>query len=82
MDGTNTTRDRRDIIRNRVAQEDGYNLLWIESAAESNTENKLTPSEEEELKHSPDFIDKKDYEKRLAYYEVISYLYLRANILL
>lgn len=44
-------------------------MLWIESAAERNTDNKLTPSEEEELKHSPDFIDKTDYEKRLKYYE-------------
>lgn len=28
LDGTNTTKDRRDIIRERVAKEDGYDILW------------------------------------------------------
>ncbi len=31
IDGTNTTKDRRQMIRDRVAQEDGYDILWIES---------------------------------------------------
>jgi len=30
LDGTNTTRERRQLIRDRVAREDGYDILWIE----------------------------------------------------
>ena len=34
LDGTNSSRDRRDLIRARVNQEDGYELFWIESACD------------------------------------------------
>lgn len=60
LDGTNTTRDRRQMIRDRVSKEDGYDILWIESTGESND---LTERQLEELRNSPDFLDKADYEK-------------------
>lgn len=34
LDGTNFTRRRRQMIRNRVAQADGFEILWIESICE------------------------------------------------
>lgn len=66
LDGTNTTQDRRQLIRDRVAQENGYDVLWIESV--SSTED-VTEAQLEELKHSPDFLDKSDYARRLAHYK-------------
>ena len=53
IDGTNTTRDRRQLIRDRISKEIGYEVLWIESiyktiddnAEPSNNSNdKTTPS--------------------------------------
>lgn len=35
IDGTNTTKDRRQMIRDRVKQEDGYDILWIESIVDN-----------------------------------------------
>jgi broad specificity phosphatase PhoE/predicted kinase len=67
LDGTNVTRDRRDMIRQRVAKEDGYDILWIESVCENL--NTISDLQVEELKNSPDFIDKVDYERRLAHYQ-------------
>jgi len=67
LDGTNITRDRRDIIRQRVSKEDGYDILWIESVCENL--NTISDVQAEELKNSPDFIDKADYERRLAHYQ-------------
>lgn len=66
VDGTNTTRDKRDLIRERVAKEKGYDILWIESLWES---EEMTERQLEELRDSPDFLDRGDYEKRLAYYK-------------
>jgi len=66
LDGTNITRDRRDLIRQRVSKEDGYDILWIESVVENL--NTIPSLQLEELKNSPDFIDAVDYEKRLAHY--------------
>lgn len=34
LDGTNFTRQRRQLIRDRAAQEDGFEILWIESICE------------------------------------------------
>ena len=67
LDGTNVTRDRRDMIRQRVAKEDGYDILWIESVCANL--NTISEVQVEELKNSPDFIDKVDYERRLAHYQ-------------
>jgi 6-phosphofructo-2-kinase/fructose-2,6-biphosphatase 2 len=62
LDGTNTTFDRRQMIRDRVAKENGYDILWIESIASN---DKITSAQLEELKHSPDF----DYTRRLELYQ-------------
>lgn len=67
LDGTNTTRDRRDLIRQRVAKEEGYDILWIESLDESGDD--ITDKQLEELRNSPDFLDKVDYERRMNYYK-------------
>eukprot|EP01035_Chromulina_nebulosa_P019744 gene19744-25676_t len=67
FDGTNTTRDRRQLIRDRVAREDGYDILWIESINDKTDD--IEEKQFEELKNSPDFIDKEDYSKRLAHYK-------------
>ena len=67
IDGTNTTTERRDIIRQRVSKEDGYDILWVESVCDE-LGTTLTDLQIEELKNSPDFIDKADYEKKLAHY--------------
>lgn len=34
LDGTNFSRHRRQLIRDRVAQADGFEILWIESICE------------------------------------------------
>jgi len=65
LDGTNTTRERRNLIKERVAREDGYDILWIES---SWSDVALSDDQFEDLKNSPDFIDKLDYERRLEHY--------------
>ncbi len=31
IDGANTSKYRRDLIRERVSQEDGFDILWIEN---------------------------------------------------
>ena len=116
IDGTNTTRDRRKIITDKIAAHSAdYDILWIEilqspsngsagasspagdtgncdasllegSASDTTFRVPATPSTSgagvtdgivhqplsskqlEELAHSPDFLDKEDYEKRMAYY--------------
>lgn len=35
IDGTNYCRSRRDLIRERVSQEEGFEILWIESVISS-----------------------------------------------
>ena len=66
LDGTNTTFDRRKLIRDRVAKENGYDILWIESIASSEI---VTAAQLEELKHSPDFLDEADYLRKLELYK-------------
>lgn len=68
LDGTNTTRERRQLIRDRVAKEDGYDILWIESVSDIEIVE-LTDKQVDELKSSPDFIDRDDYEKRMLHYK-------------
>lgn len=69
IDGTNVTKDRRKMIRHRVAQEDGYEILWIESINNLSSASELPEYVFDELKNSPDFIDKEDYERRLEHYK-------------
>jgi hypothetical protein len=64
LDGTNTTKDRRDMIQNRVKQENGFNVLWIETICDA---DHALPFEQ--LQSSLDFIDKDDYLKRMQYYQ-------------
>lgn len=56
LDGTNITRDRRKIISDKIASLRGYDILWIEST--SNREEEVSEQQFEELKNSPDFLDK------------------------
>lgn len=67
MDGTNYTKERRNIIRDRVSKEPGYEILWIESLVTQDVE--VTEQQFEDLKNSPDFVDKEDYLKRLQLYK-------------
>lgn len=54
------------MIRDRIGKEDGYDILWIESICD---DCEISDTQWEELKNSPDFIDKADYEKRMAHYK-------------
>lgn len=67
MDGTNYTKDRRDLIRDRVSKEPGYEVLWIESIITQDGE--VSEEQFDALKNSPDFIDKEDYLRRLELYK-------------
>ena len=59
LDGTNITRDRRKIISEKISSLRGYDILWIEST--SNKEEEVSEKQFEELKNSPDFLDKVHY---------------------
>ena len=58
LDGTNITRDRRKIISDRIAslKDKGYDILWIESSGVVG--DGVSEEQFEELKNSPDFLDK------------------------
>lgn len=64
LDGTNTTKDRRELIRDRVALENGYDILWIESICDT---DHVRPFDE--MSSSADFINQEDYLKRMEYYQ-------------
>jgi broad specificity phosphatase PhoE len=70
VDGTNSSLDRRDLIRERVKKEDGYELFWIESACEFYTSSNEGVREDfcRNLKKSPDFVSLSDFEKRVLHY--------------
>ena len=67
LDGTNTTRERRNTIRQRLAREDNYEILWIESKR-AVEEDSLGSGKLSSLKESPDFLNASDYERRCAHY--------------
>eukprot|EP00596_Hydrurales_sp_CCMP1899_P002263 CAMPEP_0119034028 /NCGR_PEP_ID=MMETSP1177-20130426/1086_1 /TAXON_ID=2985 /ORGANISM="Ochromonas sp, Strain CCMP1899" /LENGTH=503 /DNA_ID=CAMNT_0006991219 /DNA_START=82 /DNA_END=1593 /DNA_ORIENTATION=+ len=67
LDGTNVTRDRRKIISDKIAALDGYDILWVESSTMKESDD-ITEQEFEELKQSPDFLDRDDYVKKMALY--------------
>lgn len=67
LDGTNISKDRRQIITDKINSLEGYDILWIESLR-SREDSDITAQEFEELKHSPDFLDKDDYVRRMSLY--------------
>ena len=56
LDGTNITRDRRKIISDKISSLKGYDILWIESSSVRGED--VSEQQFEELKNSPDFLDK------------------------
>lgn len=69
IDGTNTTLDRREIIRQRVSKEDGFAILWIENSFGPNeiiTKQLINSSD---IKNSPDYQNIEDFEKRINLYK-------------
>ena len=67
LDGSNSTRDRRDMIRERLSKENGYHIFWIESTTTSYLEGD-DEARGNALKRSPDFLNSVDYQKRIDYY--------------
>ena len=66
IDGTNTTVERRQLLRKHLAKDGAVDTLWIESIYAEGVH--LSTRQWDELRHSPDFLDKKDYSKRLDFY--------------
>ncbi|CAM9681570.1 unnamed protein product [Chrysoparadoxa australica] len=67
LDGTNFNRERRDLIAKRVAQEDGYEIMWLESLCKDET---ITKRRIAQLKESsPDFLDEEDFLARVEHYK-------------
>jgi 6-phosphofructo-2-kinase len=58
LDGTNISRDRRKIISDKISafKDKGYDILWIESSSVRGDD--VSEQQFEELKNSPDFLDK------------------------
>ena len=60
LDGTNITRDRRKIINDKISsmrdKDKRYDILWIESS--SVRAEDVSDQQFDELKNSPDFLDK------------------------
>jgi predicted kinase len=69
LDGTNFTKERRQLIRDRVAREDGHEILWVESSTDD------VSIIDKHLKHlqdsSPDFLSAEDFEARVAHYREV-----------
>ena len=67
IDGTNISKDRRKIITDRINALDGFDILWIESL-KIREDQDITEHEFDELKQSPDFLDREDYVRKMALY--------------
>ena len=65
IDGTHTTRDRRNLIREELSVKRGLDILWIESICDNET---IIGRHSDELCESPDYIDRFDFAKRIQYY--------------
>jgi len=68
LDGTNFNRYRRDLIRERVSKEDGYEVMWVETVA---TDDELVARRIDAMKlhgGSPDFIEESDFLQRVKMY--------------
>jgi len=68
LDGTNTTRERRNIIRQRLARENNYEVLWIESKRGEEELEATLETTLGTLKESPDFLNASDYQRRCSHY--------------
>lgn len=67
LDGTNFTQERRELIKKRVAQEDGYEVMWIETLSEDET---IMAQHMQQLQDSsPDFLNKEDFNSRVEHYK-------------
>ena len=65
IDGTHTTRDRRNLIREEIQTKRGLDILWIESICEDEA---IIERHSDELCESPDYIDRIDFQRRIQYY--------------
>lgn len=65
IDGTHTNRDRRDLIREEIAKKRGLEILWIESICDDKA---IIERHSDELRDSPDYIDRFDFDRRIAFY--------------
>ena len=67
LDGTNVTEARRNLIRERLGREDGYEILWIESICE---DPQVIAHNVAQLRDaSPDYVADHDFERRIAFYK-------------
>ncbi|CAM9132046.1 unnamed protein product [Phaeothamnion confervicola] len=67
LDGTNFTRRRRRLIKDRVAREDGFEVMWIESICEDEAVVSLHMAQLRDS--SPDFVHEDDFRQRTAFYQ-------------
>ena len=74
FDATNTTRDRRRLLYQRIVVEKGYKLFFVESIC---NDDSIIESNIKELKTaSPDYTNiaedyvMEDFKKRIAHYQV------------
>ncbi len=68
LDSTSITKKRRNLIRNRVAQEhSNHTILWIESTTDD--EDILRTSLQHLNNTSPDFLCEEHFSRRVAYYK-------------
>ena len=68
IDGTNISKERRKVISDTISSLNGHSLLWIESAKSRSNESEISDSKFDELRQSPDFLDKDDYSKKLQHF--------------
>mmetsp|Transcript_7457 Transcript_7457/g.21717 ORF Transcript_7457/g.21717 Transcript_7457/m.21717 type:complete len:462 (+) Transcript_7457:79-1464(+) len=69
LDGTNVTKDRRKLIRDAVAEQDGFSCLFIESVCDDPEVIQSTLSGVENF--SPDFIASDDFARRVDFYSSV-----------
>jgi len=67
IDGTNYCRSRRDLIRERVSREEGFEILWIESIISSDDERVKNAARNNH--NSPDYMDENDFNLRMHFYK-------------
>lgn len=66
IDGANTSKYRRDLIRDRVSQEDGFDILWIENLIDPDI---IITRNSAAIHNSPDFTNDEDFIKRMEHYQ-------------
>mmetsp|Transcript_9654 Transcript_9654/g.14538 ORF Transcript_9654/g.14538 Transcript_9654/m.14538 type:complete len:413 (-) Transcript_9654:574-1812(-) len=65
IDGANTTLYRRELIRERVSKEDGFNILWIENIVDP---EQILSRNSASIHTSPDFTNDADFNLRMRHY--------------